>query len=56
VGAGVGGLAASWAARAWLDVSALPAREVAAGAGGVVVLALAVSRVALRIPEAAGAR
>jgi hypothetical protein len=36
-------------------VGALPAGELALGAAGVVVLALVASRVALRIPEAAGA-
>jgi hypothetical protein len=54
-GGAVGGFGASWAARAWLDVGALPARELAVGAAGVVVLAAAASRVALRIGEAAGA-
>jgi hypothetical protein len=56
VGAGAGALGASWAANAWLPAGALPARELALGAAAVVMLALAVSRVALRIPEAAGAR
>jgi len=54
-GVALGGVGASWAAGAWLGVGALPAREVALGAAGLVVLAFFASRVALRIPEAAGA-
>jgi hypothetical protein len=55
-GAGLGAAGASWAARAWLDVAALPSREIALGAVGILLLALAASRIALRAPEAAGAR
>jgi hypothetical protein len=55
-GAGLGAAGASWAARAWLDVAALRAPEIALGAGGILLFALAVSRIALRVPEAAGAR
>jgi hypothetical protein len=54
-GGALGGLGASWAARAWLGLPAVPARELALGAAGLFVLALAASRVALRVPEAAGA-
>ena len=56
LGAALGGVAASWAARAWLGAAGLPPREVALGALGLLVVALVASRVALRIPEAAGAR
>jgi FtsX-like permease family protein len=56
VGVALGGFGASWASRPWLGVGALPAREVAVGAAALLVLALAASRVALRVPEAAGAR
>ena len=56
VGAALGGAGASWAARAWLGAGALPPREIALGAAGLLVVALVASRAALRIPEAAGAR
>ena len=56
LGAALGGFAVSWAARAWLGLGTLPLRELALGAAGLLVLAFVASRVALRIPEAAGAR
>jgi hypothetical protein len=54
-GAALGGVGASWAAGAWLGVGALPVREIALGGAGVIVLAIVASRIALRVPEAAGA-
>jgi hypothetical protein len=55
-GTALGALGASWAARAWLDGAALPAREIAVGAASVLALALGASRLALVVPEAASAR
>jgi hypothetical protein len=54
LGAGLGVLAAAWSAPAWLG-TAPPAREIALGLVGLLVVALGASRAALRIPEAAGA-
>jgi FtsX extracellular domain len=55
LGAGVGVGAACWAARAWLGTPSPPLRELALGAAGLLALAVLASRLALRIPEAAGA-
>jgi hypothetical protein len=55
VGGALGALAASWAARAWLGLGAVPGRELAVGATGLLLLALVASGVALRVSEAAGA-
>ncbi|HEY2729946.1 MAG TPA: permease-like cell division protein FtsX [Polyangia bacterium] len=56
LGAALGGFAVSWSARSWLELGTLPLRELALGAASLLVLAFVASRVALRIPEAAGAR
>jgi len=60
-GAGLGGgalglVAASLASRALLGGVALPAREALLGAGALAVVALLAPRLALRVPEASGAR
>jgi cell division transport system permease protein len=55
-GAALGGLAASWASRAWLGGEALPLREAALGATVLVAVAFVAALGALRIPEASVAR
>jgi hypothetical protein len=56
LGAALGGFAVWWTAPSWLGRGTLSLRELALGAASLLVVAFVASRLALRIPEAAGAR
>jgi hypothetical protein len=55
LGAAMGVVGAICASRAWLGAPPLPAREIAAGAAVLLLATVGASRLALRVPEVAGA-